>query len=446
MGQAEAYLASSPRVKILKTMPGVEKLDEVPASHAGRKDFTWPHFHRWQWAILIVLTLLNLLNYFDRQIILPMFPLLQDEFGISDFRLGLLSSAFILVHSLSALPFGYWSDRGPRQKIMAGGTLFWSFATIASGLATSFRGLLVARGLLGIGEGAYAPAGTATISDSFPLAFRARVQSIFNMGMLVGGVLGIAVGGVLAEWIGWRKSFLLVAAPGFLLTIATLHLHIPPPPPPVKRQSAWKLFGIPAFVTILIGGALAAFAAASFVTWGPVFGTRYHDLSIARASVVLGAMVLAGSVMGVLFGGYVADYLQQRWPFGRALSVGSALILGTPFLWFAVQADSEFVFFACTFAATFLLTCYHGPTTAVIHDITPTDSHALAFAIYLFFVHFFGDTAAPALVGLISDRRELRSGMHVAVVANLLAGLCFLLVAEFIRRRKNGVPEEPAVG
>lgn len=403
----------------------------------GPLGIEWPHFASWQWQVLVLLTLLNMLNYFDRQIILPMFPLLKEEFDVSDFRLGLLSSVFILVHSLSVLPFGYWSDRGPRQKIMAGGIFFWSAATLLTGLASSFHALLSARALLGIGEGAYAPGGTAMISDSFPRIYRARVQSVFNFGMLLGGVIGLAVGGVLAETIGWRSAFFLVAVPGFWLAASCYRLQVPVLPPKEAAPPVWDLLKIPEFLLVLVGGALAVFAGASFVTWGTTFGTRYQDLSVVQASISLGSLVLVGSLGGVLLGGYVADILQEHWAWGRATTVGVTLLLGTPFLYLAISTESRAAFFACVFFATFFLTCYHGPTTAVIHDLTPVRAHALAFAIYLFFIHLFGDTIAPALVGLISDRRELRSGLLVAVVANALAGTCFLVVAYLIRRR-NG--------
>ncbi|HZO99621.1 MAG TPA: MFS transporter [Terriglobia bacterium] len=401
----------------------------------GLLGIEWPHFASWQWQVLILLTLLNMLNYFDRQIILPMFPLLKEEFDVSDFRLGLLSSVFILVHSLSVLPFGYWSDRGPRQKIMAGGIFFWSAATLLTGLASSFSGLLSARALLGVGEGAYAPGGTAMISDSFPRIFRARVQSVFNFGMLLGGVIGLAVGGILAEKVGWRIAFFLVAVPGFWLAVSCYRLQVPVAPPKEPAPPFWDLLRIPEFLLVLAGGALAVFAGASFVTWGTTFGTRYQDLSVVQASISLGSLVLVGSLGGVLLGGYVADILEEHWSWGRAATVGATLFMGTPFLYLAISTESRAAFFACVFFATFFLTCYHGPTTAVIHDLTPVKAHALAFAIYLFFIHLFGDTIAPALVGLISDRRDLRAGLLLAVAANALAGICFLTVAYLIRRR-----------
>ncbi len=410
-----------------------EKETEQPRPSTNRRSgLDWPPFAAWQWKILGVLTLINLLNYFDRLVVIPMFPFLKAEFGVSDFRLGLLASVFILVNSLAVLPFGLWADRGSRQKIMAFGVLFWSLATLLSGVANRFRALLWARALVGVGEGAYAPAGTAMISDCFPRSFRARVQSIFNLGMLAGGVLGLAVGGMLSQWIGWRWAFFVVGLPGLILAAVTYRLRVPIPAPMEKAPAAWALLKIPPYLVVMLGGMFVVFSGATFITWGPAFGMRYHHLSVARASAWLGFLVLLGSLAGVLLGGAIADRLQARWPWGRAFTIAGSLLLGTPFLLWAVMTDSLFVFLSCLLISSFFLTCYHGPATAVIHDLTPERAHGFAFALYLFVIHFFGDTMAPAVVGRVSDISELRHGLQIGVAANFVAALCFLVVTALI--------------
>ena len=255
-------------------------------------------------------------------------------------------------------------------------------------------------------------------------------------------MLGLAAGGVLAEWVGWRFAFFLVGFPGLALAVASYRLYVPVTTLPKARPPILPLLKNPPYIIVLAGGALAVFAAASFVTWGTVFGVRYQGLSVAEAATAMGALVLVGSVLGVLGGGYIADHLQTRWVWGRAFTVGTTLLLGSPFLYWAVTTESRFVFFLCVFVATALLTCYHGPTTAVIHDLTPKKARALAFALYLFVIHFLGDTMAPALVGHISDRSDLRQGLLLGVRVNILAGLCFLLAALLIglqaaRRRQS---------
>lgn len=388
-----------------------------------------------QWKILLVLTSINLLNYFDRLLVVPMFPTLKREFHVSDFRLGLLASAVLLVDCLTALPAGYWSDRGPRQKIMAAGVFVWSAATFASGLAPTFRVLLGTRCAVGVGEGAYAPGGTAIISASFPARLRARAQSIFSLGTVLGGVLGLAAGGVLAEWIGWRHSFMLVGAPGVLLGVAIRRLPAPAPRPPEEIHPAWGLLKIPAYDAVLAGGLFVSFSSSVFVSWSPTFITRYHHLSVGKASGLLALLVMASSAFGVLAGGALADRLQQQWPWGRAVVVGTAILFATPFLYIAVQANTLFAFYASIFVATGSLACYLGPTTAIIHDLTPTQAHAFAFGLYMLIIHFFGDAMAPAVVGFISDVSSLRRGLLLGVAANLISALCFLATVWLIRRR-----------
>jgi len=400
-----------------------------------RLGLEWPRFTDWQWKILIVLTLINFLNYFDRLIVFPMFPLLKDEFDISDFQLGFLGSVFIIVHSMAVLPFGFWSDRGPRQRIMAFGVFLWSAATMVSGVVTNFQTLLGARALVGVGEGAYAPAGTAMISDCFPRSFRARVQGVFNMGMLVGGVLGLAAGGLLSQWVGWRYAFFCVGLPGLVLAFSAYHLRVPVGLPPEPPPSILSLVKIPAYLMVMAGGMFVVFASTAFITWGPTFATRYHGLSVAQASSGMGGLVLVGSVGGVLLGAYLADTLQTRWTFGRALTIGGSLLVGTPFLYAVVSTDSRMTFFVCLFVASFLLTCYHGPATAVIHDLTPPRAHSFAFALYLFVIHLFGDAVAPVLVGKVSDVSELRYGLQIGVAANAVSAACFLIAAGLIARR-----------
>ncbi len=391
----------------------------------------------WQWKVLLLLTSINLLNYYDRILIIPMFPLLKQEFHITDFKLGLLASVALLVDCLTALPAGYGSDRGLRQKIMASGVFVWSAASFATGLAPSYGALAAARGGVGVGEGAYAPGATAIISASFPAEFRARVQSIFSLGMMIGGILGLATGGLLAEAIGWRYSFMIVGLPGVLIGIAIYRMRLPVARRREQAHVAWGLLRIRAYIAVLGGGLFVAFSSAAFINWSPIFVLRYHQLSIAKASGSLAVLVLVSSALGVLLGGYVADRLHKRWRWGRAATVGTGILVSTPFLYATVETNSLSWFYVCIFFATAALSCYHGPTTAIIHDLTPPHAHAFAFSLYMFCVHFFGDSLAPAVVGFLSDRSSLRQALLLGVEANLISALCFLAAVWLIRRRPS---------
>ena len=94
-------------------------------------------FSSYQKRVLTVLTLINLVNWIDRQIIYPLFPLLKDEFHVSYTQLGWLVAVFSLVHAVGSFGLGCLADRTSRKRVISYGVLFWSVATFASGLAGS---------------------------------------------------------------------------------------------------------------------------------------------------------------------------------------------------------------------------------------------------------------------------------------------------------------------
>ena len=146
----------------------------------------------------------------------PLVPLLRQHFGVTDTQLGSLQWVLLVVLALASIPSGYLADRFNEPKIISAGVLFWSLAAIASGLAPTFAFLFVARGLVGIGEAAYAPAAQSLISDSFSKDNRAMAQSIFASGMILGGVAGLALGGIMGERHGWQHAFFIVGILGVI--------------------------------------------------------------------------------------------------------------------------------------------------------------------------------------------------------------------------------------
>ena len=214
-----------------------------------------------QKRVLLVLTLINFVNWIDRQIVYPLFPLIKDEFRVSYAQLGWLVAAFSLVHALGSLGLGRLADLTSRKKVISYGIAFWSAATFMSGLAGSFRSLLACRATVGVGEAAYAPAGNAMISATFPKSVRARVQGVFDLGMFTGGALGLALGAILAQSVGWRPAFFIVGVPGVLLALSVRGL------PEDQHQGSGgervpmrELARVPAYLFVLVSGWFIAFA------------------------------------------------------------------------------------------------------------------------------------------------------------------------------------------
>ncbi len=400
-----------------------------------------------QWRILLVMAGMNFINYVDRQVIFPLFHVIGNEFDISDFELGMLGSAFMLVHSMSMLPFGILADRISRTRIVGYAAAFWSSATVLTGLAQSYRFLLGIRALLGLGEAAYAPAAASLISDVFPVEERARAQSLFALGMFAGGTVGMILGGLLGEWVGWRAAFFLVGLPGLFLSWVCFRT----PDPGVNiREFKYEVFpslrillGLRPYLLVVLAGTLVTFASGSLITWGTEFAIRYYSFTLRRAAVMLGLGVLIGGILGLLTGGWVADWAKRRWPWGRAFTVGVAICLAAPCLLLALYAPDGRVLMVALFLSAFFLAVYHGPVTAIIHDLTPHSIHGFAFAAYVTIAHLLGDVFAPALIGYLSDLYELRIALLLAVLAVLASGPVFLLAGR--RMNRNPVQAVPTL-
>ncbi len=95
--------------------------------------------------------------------------------------------------------------------------VLWSLATLACAVSRNYQEMFVARLLVGVGEAAYGSVGIAVVLSVFPRHLRATVTSAFMAGGMFGSVLGMGLGGVLADHFGWRGSFAGMAILGLVL-------------------------------------------------------------------------------------------------------------------------------------------------------------------------------------------------------------------------------------
>ncbi len=147
----------------------------------------------------------------------------------------------------------------------------------------------------------------------------------------------------------------------------------------------------------------------------------------------LSIVALLSLLLGVLTGGFVADRLQKRFAYGRIIVIAAAFLCAAPFVLLAIQSDEKWVVLAALFIAGYFMSWYHGPVTAVLHDLTPRPAHATAIGVYMFVTQLVG-ALGPQLIGKISDVSDLQLGLQVAVAVMVGGSLLMFLVIYFIRR------------
>lgn len=215
-----------------------------------------------------LLALINLLSYVNRSVVFALFEAIKHDLGVTDAQLGWVASAYVLVFSLAALPFGVLGDLRSRRAVITGGVLVWSAFTVLSGAVTSFAGLLLCRAAVGLGGAAFGAASQSLVADYFPTRGRAFAMGILSAGITVGGVLGIWLGGRLEAAYGWRTALVAVGVPGFLFAVLSARLR--DPTRSLDRLSlrtylrdielglnAIARYFLPLIVAIIVGGAAA---------------------------------------------------------------------------------------------------------------------------------------------------------------------------------------------
>jgi MFS transporter, Spinster family, sphingosine-1-phosphate transporter len=406
-----------------------------------------------------VLFTINLFNYIDRQVISGVLPLVQQDLRLSDTALGWLASAFMILYVTGSIPLGVLGDRVARNRLIALGVGLWGAATFLSGLARSYGQLFATRALVGIGEASYGPTATAMVSDLFPRERRGLVNALFNAAIPLGGAIGVIAGGLVGSYYGWRAAFLLVGLPSIAVTVLAWRLEDPPRgiqdhlagaedrrPAMGLFESVIGLFRTPTFVMVCAVGMLVAFAIGAFNHWLPLYLHRVKQFSVPEASFWFGVLSAAGGLLGMVSGGLVGDLLARRTPAGHLLTIAAGFLLAAPAGIVMMLAKDRAVFLPALFFAVTFLVFYIGSVNAVIHNVVHPALRATAVAIFVFIINVGGAAISPAVVGLVSDRRQsLQAAMLMLPILVFFAGLIALAAATVVgadmrRLAPNGGP------
>jgi MFS family permease len=416
--------------------------------------------------VLVVMVGINFLNYMDRWVGSAASPLIQKEFHLSDTLVGLLGSSFLIVYAFAALPFGYWADRGVRKTVVGVGVAIWSVATLFTGFARNFPQLFLSRAVLGIGEASYYPAGTSLLSDYFPKEQRGRVMSIWQAGSALGIAVGFAGGGYIAEKYGWRNAFFFAAVPGILFALLAFGLREPlrgsaesRGPALVKTHDAsigkfLDLMRIPTLRATIFSQTLLFFVLASNAYWLPLVLTRRFNLSVSKADLLAGVVLVAGGLIGTLVGGWIGDRRALKNPAAH-LQVGIAgFLLGAVFITIALVAPMNLgfvpVFVPAFFLAVVSLYLYSGPFTALSQSVVSPSLRASAVTMLLFVSHVFGDSHSLFDIGYISDRvgslqlALLITSPTLLVLAAVIAATGLRTVQRDVQKMEDGWAERTA--
>ena len=387
---------------------------------------------------LVLLTALNFVNYIDRYILPGVQELVKKEFGVTDSAIGSITFWFFLTYMLSAPLTGWLGDHVPRKPLIVACALLISGVNILTGTVHAFDSLIFRHAILGIGEaslGIYAP---ALLADFYPEEQRNRILTIFYTAIPVGAALGYLIGELIGSKYGWRMPFYVSAVPGMLVAFLILFLMKEPArgatdtsaevalEPKTKGVgtflvSVTELAVNGRYVLSTLGMAMVTFSLGGISAWMPSFLQR-SGFSASSVGITLGAITAAGGLGGTAVGGILA----QRWlktnPNALFLvSAWSALLAVPPAVvcFFGPRATM----LPALAAAMFLIFLGTGPLNAAIINAVPAAVRSSAIAIELLLIHALGDTPSPKLIGMVSDRTSLGTGLGLTLVTMVIASV-----------------------
>lgn len=366
--------------------------------------------------VLTVLVIIYTFNFIDRLLISIVQEAIREDFGISNFYLGLLGGpVFAILYTVLGIPIARLAERANRITIVSIGAFIWSLMTAACGFAGNFVQLALCRLGVGIGEAACVPPSQSAIADYFPADRRASAFSIFSLGIPIGAAMAYLGGGWLVANFDWRTAFILLGIPGVAAAIL-LKLTVKEPPRSGAQTSA-PSFGETlktlsrkaSFWHTAIGGALISFVGYGSSQFLVSHLVRNYDLAaqpgeeIAIASYSMALVAGVSTALGTFLGGFLSDRLAKKHPrvtsWLPALGVGIAIPL---YILSFMQAQ-----YAWALAFLMLAPIFHymylGPMYAVTHSVSTPRQRATAVAILLLIVNLIGYGLGPPFVGAAND-------------------------------------------
>ena len=384
------------------------------------------------WMLVFALLAISIYAFIDRVVLALLVDPIRQDLGASDLEMALLMGlVFALFSAGFMIPSGHLVDRYNRRAIIGVASVLWALMTIVCGTADSMAQLFVGRAGVGIAESVIAPASFSLIRDAVPARARGLAFSLYAMGPLIGGatsllvggyVLGLAVDGSFSDmpFLGglapWQCTLIVVGSLGVPLSLLLLFAPEPARPPVeagVQPDTDGFLKGVGAALTHMRGhigiyaplilfvtfGAMSNFSKSA---WSPALFGRTWEMLPQDVGPMLGAIVLPCGVGGLLFSGFVLNWLSVRGgdirTYGLIATIGSLIGMVGMGL-----APSLPVALAMTGLASFFLGTSYSVGATTLGHVTPVQLMGKVTAIYFIFQSLLGQALGPFLIAFGSE-------------------------------------------
>lgn len=422
------------------------------------------------WRPVIVLMLVTLVDRVETSLVAGVLPLLQEEWGFGDTLGGAIPTAAAIAGILVTLPAGYLADRKDRRRLIAIVVAAWSVITMGSAVAVGFGMFFATRVVLGAADSLESPSASSLIADWYPPRTRARAYGLHRMVFFAGGSVGVLLGGLIGELLGWRAAFLAIVVPGAL--VAWMAHRTPEPPRggvdrlvaagigggegageggpeggapddvdehlgaaaaldggwTVFREQLREILAVPTLRRVFAGLFALFVGIGGIIYWLPTFFDRVHDTGTGLGGTYTALVGLVGIVGGATLGGTLGDRWHGTRPGARVVLGGGGLVAGSVTLGVALLELPLLARVPLLALSLLLLSVAIPNLTAAIADVLPADRRGAGFALLQLFLAL-GSAGGPLAVGAASDAAGSLTTAFAVLVAPMVVGSLVVLRA-----------------
>lgn len=414
------------------------------------------------WAMVAFLCLLYTFSSVDRLILVLLIEPVSAALNVSDTQMSIVVGiGFAATYVLAGLPIAHLVDHGRRRWVLFLGVTIWSAGTISCAFVDSYGLLMMARTTVAIGEAALTPVAISVIAELFPREKRVLPTSIYVATGVLMGAGSLVLGGLalqlattlVASWSmeAWRITFILVGAPGVLLSIACWYLVQDGRPSENSVEGSASVTQGVAYLRgdgrwmalFFCGVGFLSMMTLGLLAWLPTLLARAYGFAPANAGMILGLIGMPMSVLGTLFGPRLAGALIKR---GRSQAILIAatllMILAIIVLISGLLSRDASILLITVGVSVFALAGATVLPAVAIQLYSPSNVRARMMALNLLFLNLLGLGAGPvaiaAMAVLFSGPHALGSAISAVAIGVLVAAsAAFALSAADFRRAQE---------
>ena len=411
------------------------------------------------YLFLGVLSLLSVLNFVDRGLIISFANYIKPDLDLSLTEFALLTGlVFIFFYAVAGFFAGALADMLNRPRLIAGALALWSALTAASGAAWGFVSMAIPRMLVGVGESVCTPTSISMLSDRFPSSRLGMATAVYYMGVPIGMGASLLIVGYLGDWIGWRACYYLLGAIGLVFAGFLLFFMKDPPRRTLtgarqtRRPGLLELYRTlyqalrrsPALVLTLCAATSMhfLFGVAAFDQLWLVQERGFDRAEIAR---IMGWIGIPAGIAGNAIGGFGSDWWQSRTGQGRPLFLFWITLVLTPILIAYRFVDAGGIWFwTGNVCMVISLGSIYGPVMATAQELSPPQIRGTVIAFYVMVINVVGLGVGMLLGGVLIDAliaREFQEpytkGMlFMSILSTVSLPCLYVAGSRFARDRK----------